>query len=337
MAVGYALLLLLHPLLREAWASGSQKRLLVLYSQDHGLPAHELTDKAIRTAVKANPTFAVQIFSEFLDLSRFGGPQHKENLGRFLGDKYASTRPDLIVAADYRAVDFVVNYGGPGFSGIPMVVCNMFESDSEELAKRGLRQRVTGGILKEDIGDLLPLIRTLQPATRRIALVGGAAEMDQYLYAAIRHALQQRASDLEVIELAGLGMPQLLERVGSLPPDSVVLYLSVFVDGAGRQFVPREALSMVSRAANVPVFGLFDSYLGYGIVGGHQISFAAQGRKAAELALRILAGESPGAIPVTAADTHPYEFDWRELKRWGIPDAALPPGSTLINKEFSVW
>ena len=55
---------------QEAMASPPQKRVLVLYSQDHGLPAHELTDKAIHTAVKANPTFAIQIFSEFLDLSR---------------------------------------------------------------------------------------------------------------------------------------------------------------------------------------------------------------------------------------------------------------------------
>jgi len=161
--------------------------------------------------------------------------------------------------------------------------------------------------------------------------------MDKYLYAVIRKALKRQASDLEVIELAGLAMPQLLERVGSLPLDSVVLYITAFVDGAGRQFVPREALSMISREACVPVFGLFDSYLGYGIVGGHQISFEAQGRKAAELAFRILGGESPGAIPITAADTHPYAFDWRELKRWGIPEAALPPGSTVINKEFSLW
>jgi PAS domain S-box-containing protein len=337
MAVIGASLVLLCPLPQEALASVEQKRILVLYSQDHGLPAHELTDKAIRTAVKVNPNYAVQIFSEFLDLSRFGGFQYKEDLGRFLGEKYASARPDLIVAADYRAADFIVNYGGPAFSGIPIVVASMFASEAEKLETRGLRQRVTGGILEADIGGLLPLLGTLKPGTGRIALVGGASETDQYLYAVIRNALKRQASDLEVIELAGLAMPQLLERVGSLPPVSVILYLSVFADGDGRQFVPREALSMVSRGANVPVFGLFDSYLGYGIVGGHQISFQAQGRMAAENAFRIFAGESPGAIPLTVADTHPYEFDWRELKRWGIPEAALPPGSTVINKEFSLW
>ena len=336
-AVVCATVVLLQLLPRAALASALQKRVLLLYSHDNGLPAHQLTDKAIRTAMKANPAFAIQIFSEFLDLSRFGGPQHEESLARFLGDKYAGIRPDLIVASEYEALDFVVNHGGPAFSGIPMVVASMFQSEAEVLEKRELRQGVTGGILKEDMGGLLPLVRTLKPGTRRIALVGGAAETDKYYYAVIRKALKRQASDLEVIELAGLAMPELLERVGSLPPDSVVLYVTVFADGAGRQFVPREALSLVSRGANVPVFGLFDAFLGYGIVGGYQISFEAQGRKAAELAFRILGGESPDAIPLTVADAHPYEFDWRELKRWGIPETALPPGSTVINKEFSVW
>jgi hypothetical protein len=161
-AVIGAILFLLRPLPREASASVEQKRILVLYSQDHGLPAHEITDKAIRTAVKANPNYAVQIFSEFLDLSRFGGFQYKEPLGRFLGEKYASSGPDLIVAADYRAADFIVNYGGPAFSGIPIVVASMFASEAEKLETRGLRQRVTGGILKADIGGLLPLVRTLK-------------------------------------------------------------------------------------------------------------------------------------------------------------------------------
>jgi hypothetical protein len=176
-----AIFVLLHPLPQEALASAEQKRLLVLYSQDHGLSTHELTDKAIRTAVQANPTFDVQIFSEFLDLSRFGWPQYEGSLGRFLGDKYANVRPDLIVAVDFRALDSIVDHGVQAFFGIPMVVCSMFESEAEELEKRGLRQRVTGGILKEDIGELLPLVRTLKPGTRRIALVGGASETDKYL------------------------------------------------------------------------------------------------------------------------------------------------------------
>ena len=50
-----------------------------------------------------------------------------------------------------------------------------------------------------------------------------------------------------------------------------------------------------------------------------------------------MAGESPAAIPFPSEDTYTAVYDWRELKRWGIPEKSLPPGSTLLYKEFSLW
>ncbi len=101
-----------------------------------------------------------------------------------------------------------MNHGGWSFSGIPIIACGMYESEAEELEKRGLRQHVTGGILKADIGGPLPVVRTLKPATRRIILVGDASELDKYVYTLVRNALKRQASDLDVTELAGLPMPQ---------------------------------------------------------------------------------------------------------------------------------
>ncbi len=107
--------------------------------------------------------------------------------------------------------------------------------------------------------------------------------------------------------------------------------------GAGQSFVPREALSLIRRATPVPVFGLYDSYMGFGIVGGPLFSFEDAGKTSAGLALRVMAGESPGDIPFTSQGTYAYVYDWRELKHWGIPETSLPKGSTLLYKEFSLW
>ena len=43
--------------------------------------------------------------------------------------------------------------------------------------------------------------------------------------------------------------------------------------------VPREALSLIARAASVPVFGLYNSFMGFGIVGGPLISFEHGGKR----------------------------------------------------------
>jgi PAS domain S-box-containing protein len=132
-------------------------------------------------------------------------------------------------------------------------------------------------------------------------------------------------------------MEETLSRVGSLRPDTLVFYSSIFRDGASRSFVPREALSLISAAANRPVFGLYDSYMGYGIVGGSLMSFEQQGREAAALTIRIMGGESPASIPFGGEQAYLSAYDWRELKRWGISENVLPPSSNVKFKPPSIW
>jgi len=56
------------------------------------------------------------------------------------------------------------------------------------------------------------------------------------------------------------------------------------------------------------------------------------------MAVRVLQGESPGDIPFDyGVDTCVEVYDWRQLKRWGISESALPPGSTLMYRDPSIW
>jgi signal transduction histidine kinase len=115
------------------------------------------------------------------------------------------------------------------------------------------------------------------------------------------------------------------------------LYSSVFRDGAGKTFVPRDALSLIARVATVPVFGLYESYLGFGIVGGWLVSFEEHGKEAAALALRVMGGESPASIHFGGEQAYVSAYDWRELERWGISEKVLPPGSIVKFRSLSIW
>lgn len=271
-----------------------QKRILLLYGVDRMHPAHEMTEQGIRSVTASNPTYDIELYSEYMDSSRFQGLEYKEKLARFLDSKYSAVKPDLVVTVYPIALSFVLNYCENTFSGIPIVACTIFESTARELEQTAERARTTGVILKGDIGDIVPMARTLRPGMRRIALVGGASDLDKITLKVIRNALKQYESEMEVLDVSGLAMPRIIERVGSLPSDSIILYSSIFTDGQGRHFMSRQALGMILRSTSVPVFSPFDSYLGYGIVGGRLLSFEAQGRKAAELAMRILAGNRQG-------------------------------------------
>ena len=73
--------------------------------------------------------------------------------------------------------------------------------------------------------------------------------------------------------------------------------------------------------------------MGFGIVGGPLFSFEGAGKTAADLALRVMAGESPATIPFYQPRTPTRSYTTgASLKRWGIPEKRLPPGSTVLYK-----
>jgi PAS domain S-box-containing protein len=132
-------------------------------------------------------------------------------------------------------------------------------------------------------------------------------------------------------------MADLLEKVARLPDQSLIYYLHIFEDGAGKVYMPAEALELIAARANAPIFSHVDSYLGRGIVGGRVFSFEAAGKQAAGIGVRILTGERPEAIGIQQPGDNVYMFDWRQLKRWGIREANLPPGSIVRYKELTMW
>jgi PAS domain S-box-containing protein len=115
------------------------------------------------------------------------------------------------------------------------------------------------------------------------------------------------------------------------------LYYLLTQDGDGKGYPPWEAASIMADAANAPVYGCLDSYFGHGIVGGRMTSMEMTGIKAGEMALRILRGERPSDIPMSGQGTIIDMFDWRQLKRWGISEGKLPPGSEIRYRVPSIW
>src|SRR5512137_1440499 len=73
---------------RDVRATLPQKRVLILYSEDRDHPAHELTDRGIRAAFRLNEQFKVQVYTEYLDVSRFNGPAYAHTFADYLRRKY---------------------------------------------------------------------------------------------------------------------------------------------------------------------------------------------------------------------------------------------------------
>ena len=312
------------------------KQVLILYGQEKGHPAHNLTEQGLHAAFQTTPSVDIQLYTEYLDVGRFPGPRHSATVANFLRRKYSGMEIDAIIAVYPYAADFLLANRLTLFPGVPIIASEVTRSYAEKTEHSPVRRFMTGTILGDNIAGVMAAALRMRPATKRVALVAGTTPNDAYSEQIFRKGLSPYAGRIEVIDLTRLSMEETLSRVSSLPPDTLILYSSIFRDGAGKSFVPREALSLIARAANAPVFGLYETFLGHGIVGGRLVSFEQHGREAAALALRILSGESPAAIPFGGEQAYVNLYDWRELKRWHIPEAVVPAGSVVLYKRPSL-
>jgi len=308
------------------------RTVVLLYPEARLLPEILAVEDAIRPAL--DPAGAVSLYTEYLDLARATDVQYERQVIALLREKYASRRVDLIMPVAFPALRFFLSHRAELFPGVPAVFA---AANLDAVSGLDLGSDITGVRLPSEWGATLEAALALQPGTRRAVVISGTSATDQNLQAAAAHDLARYSGLVEITYLAGWPITRLLDEVATLPKDTIVLFVSLLRDQAGRLFTDPEAVSLITRASSVPVYGWSETHLGHGIVGGRLASFETQGTRAAELAMRVLGGERPGALPVVDGSGTAYMFDERQLRRWGLSASRLPAGSIVRYQDASLW
>ena len=315
-------------------ASAQPRRVLLLYDERTDFPGLAILDaRLVKTLTDGSPG-TVEVYREAMDLSRFQSDSYPVLLRDHFRAKYAAKQIDVVIAVMGPALDFVLAHGATAFPGASIVFCGI---DRRDVANRTLPPNATGVIVTREFGPTLRQALKLHPGTKRVLFVAGSSEFDLMLAEAARLEFQSQARDVPVEYLIGLPVRELLDTLATLPPRTVVLYSTMLRDRAGEPFVPHDVAERIATTANAPVYAFVDQLVGRGIVGGHLYSIDAHGEEAARLALRILAGERPSAIPPVDQPVSVDMFDWRQLKRWGIDESRLPAGSVIRFRDLSTW
>jgi signal transduction histidine kinase/ABC-type uncharacterized transport system substrate-binding protein len=310
-------------------------RVVILNAADPYLPAFLALDRSMREAITLSERkLPTEFYAETLDMFRFPQTLLTEDIAALLRKKYRGLKVDMVVAAGTIAFDFAQRYRAEiwpdaaiVFHSVPVTVLN----------GRSLDPRTIGVPVQLEFEQTLNLALHLRPATRRLVVVAGTAEPDLWHLSLARASLARYAGKFDVQYLVGLTLTEMISAVRELPADAVVLYLTVFRDNTGAPLVPRDVLTRVAAASRAPVFGMFETYLGYGIVAGLITSYAEQGQRAGELVVKVLNGEDPAAIGVQTPATSHCIADWQQLRRWGIDKSLLPTDCEIRFKEITAW
>ena len=296
-------------------------------------PGIALLDRGIFAAL-SHSRYQIEWYSESLQANLFADEASQRRILDGYIRKYEDRKPDLINAVGPASLQFTVESDEKFFPGVAIVFCGSSEDMLEKLKPDSSFTGVWGAVQPEETRTAA--LRS-QPSTKHVVVVGGVVTYDRHLEEIVNQSLRNYESRLEFTYLTSLDMPTRPRRVGQLPSNTIVLYTSIFRDAAGSHFIDANQSSpAVMDASNAPVFILFDVNFGTGAVGGDIISFASDGNVAGHMAVRILHGEQPQSIPVVKnADV--WTFDWRALHRWEFKEADLLSGSTVLDRQPTLW
>jgi signal transduction histidine kinase len=311
-----------------------KKNVLIINQVGLSHRIYTMVTEEIQSRLTGNSDYQIEFYSESLDSMSITDEAAQQEIQARLVRRYSSLKLDAIVAVGPEPIKLLTRSSTTLFPGTPVIFC----SSIEELAGRPeLGSNFTGSWLKLEPAKTIDAALLLFPKTQNIAVVGGSSAFDRSIEAITRDDLHFYEARFSFSYLTDLEMGRLLERLRHLPENTIVLYTSFFQDAIGNQFVnATKALPLVTEASSAPVFGMSDTYVGQGLVGGYVLSYAEQGKIAARMLSEILSGRKPRDIPIVTG-LNLYMFDWRELQRWGLRENSLPEGSTVLYRERTLW
>lgn len=286
---------------------------------------NDITNAVVKELPEADD---YRISIEYLDTKRFSFQRQEVLYVEYLKEKYRTLDIKGIICSDNDAFEFVLKHGKEIWGDVPVTFCGV-----NELFKYDINSTNYFGVEEEiAIAQTLELILTLQPDLKELIVVSdstlnGILFADQFLRAAraINFPVDYDLIYATSVELLG----ETLKEVD--PEKRAILLLSLYLprNGAVKDMI-LEA-DFLKSCLDVPVYGTWDFLFGGFILGGVINTGEEQGRLAAQLLKRKLAGETfpPGYL---VKPTQIMVVDYNKLKYYNI-DLSLVPKNALVLHE----
>jgi signal transduction histidine kinase len=312
-------------------APRTAERVLVLDQEGPTRPAFVQFMEGFRAGLAAGRG-PYDVFIENLDLTRLGRtPDAPDRAAGWLGAKYRDRSFDVIVATSKVVRDFVLD-NRKQLSPAARIVA--LERPGDRPARLDHVQGYTFATTDSTMGVTVDLACQLLPHLGRVALVSQSHPhpgLHAVYVEQVRTAAKQR--EIEFLPLIDLPLSEVRRRVRELPADSAVIFGGYWKDETGQARVPADVLESLCRESSVPVFGIIDTYVGRGIVGGVCNDTHAIG----EVIGRLVVTSREGSIPAPVSVPTVCLLDQRVLSRFGIPASRIPAGSKILFREPRIW
>jgi signal transduction histidine kinase len=315
-------------------ATAAPKRVLLLHT--FGFPAYEEYARSIREELDRQYREPLDIYESSIADTDVANQSVTTPFVHYLHARLSNRQPDLVVSVGAPAANFLLQHREQLFPSVTPIVA---AAVSQNLVPAGLTANDTVIVFSFEFVGLFENILRVLPETKNVIVLSGNSPNEKSYLQGMRTSLEPFTNRVTFAWLNEMSFDDMLRRTAALPPRSLIIAPTRYryLDVAGVMQIPSEAVRRLYAVANAPIFGLFDDYVGSGIVGAPVSPVPVTGRLTASAAARILHGEAAGDIKTPPIGYSTLRFDWREMQRWGISASRLPPGSELLFRPPTAW
>ena len=322
------------PFACSATLAAEPKRVMLLHSFGPDVKPWSDYARAFRAELGRQSRWRLDLYELSLVAARTNDENPELAFAEYLRALFAKHPLDLIVSIGAPAAAFVQRHRQRLFPTTPMLLT--------VVDQRRVRYSVltdSDAVVAVSINYLAAFENILRvlPDTKNVAVVVGNSPIEKYWKEEIGNEVKPLANRIALTWYNDLSFEDILKHAAALPPRSAIFWELMVVDAAGLPHEEGAALASLHAVANAPIFSYTDAFFGRDIVGGPHVPVLEAGRKAAEVAVRILGGEKAGDIKTLPVGFGTPKFDWREMQRWGISESRLPPGSEIHFRTLTAW
>jgi len=313
---------------------GTTNLFLIVDQEGAGRPAHFAFLSGLRKHLSRHLPGEYELCIENLNPGDSFRPAYRRRLLASLEAKYRGRKFDAIVALGGVSLDYMLEAQSNTWREVPIVFSRV---STEQASPFAGRTHITGVTVDLDASRTLSAALDLCPDTQQIAVISSGQDTPRADRALLEHLEHTGSKELQVIPIIGLTPDETKHRLASLPPQTIVIFQSILIEGGYQVLTQRDALAELSSVSRSPLFSFADIFIGFGTIGGHCIVYPELGAEVAQRLEEILRAGGTRGIPVVSSRSHRLIFDWREMQRWNLDVQRLPPDSEVRFQPPTLW
>ncbi len=313
------------------------KEVVIFFSYNASLPAYQSILEGFRNSFYKELPDLYNLSIEYLDIGRISDEHYLKHIVDIYNEKFKEANIDLLITFGPGIYPLLEKHGFKALNESPHIAVE-FDKLSGESNKYLQSQNTLDIIVKLNFEKSLRTIFELFPKNENVFIVSGAAPIDNYINQALKRDINKFEDTHNFNFISGFSLDSTLIQVDKIPSNSIVIITSFMSDKKNIQLTNPESMHLITAQSRVPCFGVLNTSITRGAIGGYVFNFINLGNEVGLAANEILIGKPINQIRINEERFYGHIYDWQQLKKWNLTESAvIPANSTFYNKEINFF